>query len=220
MSCARSPAARLATAALAVAAVAAGCTPERVEYRPRPDLSFGEQPPEEFIAPDGTRVVFIDPGSPGADGERLAASAAAGGGKKAPPAFEPREQLDDGTVVLRCLMPQHVVGNAMTCFRNEEWRLMWDQLLADDSRAAYERPGGGGFEAFEAWCIKNRRPAMELLNRMRFDAMGSDVVMRPIGRGVTRATLTPHLWDQFGLRVVEFEQTPQGMRLRSIRATP
>jgi hypothetical protein len=61
---------------------------------------------------------------------------------------------------------------------------------------------------------------MELLNRMRFDAMGSDVVMRPIGRGVTRATLTPHLWDQFGLRVVEFEQTPQGMRLRSIRATP
>ncbi|MFM8730933.1 MAG: hypothetical protein ACKOGJ_00165 [Phycisphaerales bacterium] len=164
--------------------------------------------------------MFVDPGASGADGERRAASAAAGGGKKAPPPFEPREQLDDGTVVLRCLMPQHVVGNAMTCFRNEEWRLMWDQLLADESRAAYERPGGGGFEAFEAWCVKNRRPAMELLNRMRFDAMGSDVVMRPIGRGVTRATLTPHLWDQFGLRVVEFEQTPQGMRLRSIRATP
>lgn len=220
MSCVRSPVARLATAAFAVAAFAGGCTPERVEYRPRPDLSFGEQPPEEFIAPDGTRVVFVDPGASGADGERLAASAAAGGGKKAPPAFEPRAQLDDGTVVLRCLMPQHVVGNAMTCFRNEEWRLMWDQLLADDSRATYERPGGGGFAAFEAWCIKNRRPAMELLNRMRFDAMGSDVVMRPIGRGVTRATLTPHLWDQFGLRVVEFEQTPQGMRLRSIRATP
>ena len=220
MSCVRSPVARLATAAFAVAAFAGGCTPERVEYRPRPDLSFGEQPPEEFIAPDGTRVVFVDPGASGADGERLAASAAAGGGKKAPPAFEPRAPLDDGTVVLRCLMPQHVVGNAMTCFRNEEWRLMWDQLLADDSRATYERPGGGGFAAFEAWCIKNRRPAMELLNRMRFDAMGSDVVMRPIGRGVTRATLTPHLWDQFGLRVVEFEQTPQGMRLRSIRATP
>jgi hypothetical protein len=220
VSCVRSPVARLATAAFAVAAFAGGCTPERVEYRPRPDLSFGEQPPEEFIAPDGTRVVFVDPGASGADGERLAASAAAGGGKKAPPAFEPRAQLDDGTVVLRCLMPQHVVGNAMTCFRNEEWRLMWDQLLADDSRATYERPGGGGFAAFEAWCIKNRRPAMELLNRMRFDAMGSDVVMRPIGRGVTRATLTPHLWDQFGLRVVEFEQTPQGMRLRSIRATP
>jgi hypothetical protein len=220
VSCVRSPVARLATAAFAVAAFAGGCTPERVEYRPRPDLSFGEQPPEEFIAPDGTRVVFVDPGASGADGERLAASAAAGGGKKAPPAFEPRAQLDDGTVVLRCLMPQHVVGNAMTCFRNEEWRLMWDQLLADESRATYERPGGGGFAAFEAWCIKNRRPAMELLNRMRFDAMGSDVVMRPIGRGVTRATLTPHLWDQFGLRVVEFEQTPQGMRLRSIRATP
>ncbi len=220
MSRLRSPAARLATAALATTVAAGGCTPERVEYRPRPDLSFGEQPPEEFIAPDGTRVVFVDPGAPGGDGERLAASAAAGGGKKAPPAFEPREQLDDGTVVLRCLMPQHVVGNAMTCFRNEEWRLMWDQLLADESRAAYERPGGGGFEAFEAWCVKNRRPAMELLNRMRFDAMGSDVVMRPVGRGVTRATLTPHLWDQFGLRVVEFEQTPRGMRLRSIRATP
>ncbi|MFM9170938.1 MAG: hypothetical protein ACKOTD_12725, partial [Phycisphaerales bacterium] len=82
-----------------MAAFAGGCTPERVEYRPRPDLSFGDQRPDEFIAPDGPRVVFVDPGASGADGERLAASAAAGGGKKAPPAFEPREQLDDGTVV-------------------------------------------------------------------------------------------------------------------------
>ena len=38
--------------------------------------------------------------------------------------------------------------------------------------------------------------------------------------GVMRATLAPHLWDQFQLRVVEFEQTKDGMKLLSIRPAP
>ena len=198
-----------AALALALAACDSG---ERVEYRMRPKVGVDMDGPSEFIAPDGTRVVFVD--HPANAGRKPNPAAVEGN------TITPRKQLDDGTVVLRNVMPQHVVGNAMECFRNEEWRIMWDQLLAPDARAAYEAPGGGGFEAFEGWCVKNRKGAMELLNRMRFDAMGSDVGMRRIGPGLTRATLAPHLWDQFGLRVVEFEQTPDGMRLRSIRANP
>jgi hypothetical protein len=34
---------------------------------------------------------------------------------------------------------------------------------------------------------------------------------------VTQATVAPHLWEQFKLRVIEFEQTPDGMKLLSIR---
>lgn len=215
---------RAACAALASCAALAACSQERVEYRYRPAYLSGPGAPSETRLADGTRVVFVDRDRTATTLERSGAVAAPmpaeprldPDGKPVPvKEFEPREVLEDGTVVLRCIMPDHVVANAMTCFRNEEYRLMWDQLLAPESVAAWERDGG--FEAFERWCRASRKPAMELLNRMRFNAVGSDVAMRQLGGGRMRASLSPHLWEQFRLRVVEFEQTPDGMRLLSIR---
>jgi hypothetical protein len=116
------------------------------------------------------------------------------------------------------MMPEHVVANTMACFRNEEYQLMWDQLLAPEARAEWKQ--NGGFEGFDKWCKDNRRVTMELLNRMRFNAVGSDLSMKQVAPGLTRATLSPHLWDQFKFRVIEFEQTPDGMKLRSIRPSP
>jgi hypothetical protein len=229
VTCPRRPsAARRAACAAALAAACAACSTERVEYRRRPDFGVDQEGPGEFIAPDGTRVVWVDDqGRPvGAGAPGTAAASGPGGGPEggAAPAgyetFEPRKVADDGTVTVRCLLPEHAVANAMTCFRNEEWRVMWDQLLAPESRAAYERKDGGGYAAFEAWCVKNRKPAMELLNRMRFNAMGSDVTVRQTGPGKFRATVSPRLWDQFSLRVLEIEQSDGWLRLKSIRANP
>lgn len=215
-----------AAAALAVAVLMppAGCAEERVEYRYRPAYATAPDAPKEARLPDGTRIVFVDRDRTATTLERSGAvdvpapppPTLGPDGKPVPvKVFEPREVLDDGTVVLRCIMPDHVVANAMTCFRNEEYRLVWDQLLAPEAVARWER--NGGFEAFERWCRANRRYAMELLNRMRFNAVGSDVAMKQLGGGRMRATLSPHLWDQFQLRVIEFEQTPDGMKLLSIR---
>jgi hypothetical protein len=205
------------------AMTALACTPERVEYRRRPDFGMPEDAAGEFIAADGTRVVWVDEhGNPVGKGSGSAAADGAPKGPRPPgdELFEPRKVADDGTVTVRCLLPEHVVANTMTCFRNEEWKVLWDQLLAPESKAAYERKDGGGYAAFEAWCIKNRKPAMELLNRMRFNAMGSDVTMRPMGPGQFRATVSPRLWDQFSLRVLEIEQADGWLKLRSIRANP
>jgi hypothetical protein len=195
----------------------ASCAEERVEYRYRPSFMTDPNAPKEVTLADGTRVVFVDEPlgqqKPPAEAE---APVLGPDGKPVPrKVFQPREELDDGTVILRNLMPADVVANAMACFRNEEYRLMWDQLLAPESRDAYERTGG--FQAFEQWCRTNRKPTMELLNRMRFNAVGSDVAMKQVRPGVMRATLAPHLWEQFNLRVVEFEQTKDGMKLLSIR---
>lgn len=208
---------RAALAALALVA-AAGCATERVEYHRRSDLVRNEGGDDEFIAADGTRVVFVDPRAQ--DEERLPRATTVGPDGKPVPVkqFQPREELEDGSVVLRNIFPDHVVGNAMTCIRREEYRLMWDQLLAPETRAAWER--SGGYDGFRAWCLENRRAAMELLNRMQFDAMGSDVSMKQVRPGVMRATVAPHLWEQFSLRVVEFEQTTDGMKLLSIRPAP
>lgn len=201
----------------ALAACAAGCATERVEYRPRSDLMRGAEGSGEFVAPDGTRVVFVDPDADADAADRLPKGTKVGPDGKPVPVkvFQPREELEDGTVVLRNLFPDHVVGNAMTCLRREEYRLMWDQLLAPETRAQWER--SGGYDAFRSWCEDNRKPTMELLNRMRFDAVGSDIAMKQVRPGVTQATVAPHLWEQFKLRVIEFEQTPDGMKLLSIR---
>jgi hypothetical protein len=221
--------AALATAACAACAAAciAGCASPRVEYRYRPSYGSDPNAPKEATLPDGTKVIFLDRDPTPSTLDRDLGSAKAApqapqlgpDGKPIPQkVFEPRETLDDGTVVLRNLMPDHVVANAMTCFKNEEYRLMWDQLLAPDAKAAYERQGG--YPAFEKWCRENRRPTLELLNRMRFNSLGSDVAMTRVPGGRMRATVSPQLWDQFELRVIEFESTPDGMKLASIRPSP
>jgi hypothetical protein len=194
------------------------CAPERVEYRQRSDFMQDPDAPKEFIAPDGTRVVFVDPLDAAKDKPAEAPKLGPDGKPVPTKVFQPREELEDGTVVLRNLFPDHVVGNTMACMRREEYRLMWDQLLAPETRAQWDR--SGGYEGFEAWCKANRKPTMELLNRMRFNAVGSDVAMKQVRPGVMRATLAPHLWDQFQLRVIEFEQTTDGMKLLSIRPAP
>jgi hypothetical protein len=41
-----------------------------------------------------------------------------------------------------------------------------------------------------------------------------------MGPGQFRATVSPRLWDQFSLRVLEIEQADGWLKLRSIRANP
>ncbi len=209
-------------AAVVVSVLLAACDQERVEYQYRPGYMTGPDAPAETRLPDGTRVIFVDtpigPSTIDRDRTRNPRAAAPRLGPDGKPLpvkqFEPREVEDDGRVVLRNLTPDHVVANAMQCFRGEEYRLMWDQLLAPETKAAYERQGG--YDAFAAWCAANRRPTMELLNRMRFNAMGSDVALTKTGPRTMRARLSPHLWDQFQLRVVDFEMTDDGMKLLAI----
>ena len=218
MTSGRSRASAVAHAAALAALVLAACGSERVEYRYRPGFMTDPDAPKEVTLKDGTRIVFVDQplGQPKPEDAPPAPPKLGPDGKPIPEkVFQPREELEDGTVVLRNLMPDHVVGNTMACFRNQEWKLMWDQLLAPETRDQWE--ASGGFPAFEKWCADNRKPTMELLNRMRFNAVGSDVAMKQVRPGVMRATLAPHLWEQFKLRVVEFEQTPDGMKLLSIR---
>jgi hypothetical protein len=214
-----------AAALVAAAALAAslGCQEERVEYQYRPGYMTDPNAPSEVTLADGTRVVFVDTpiGQSTIDRDRIKNPKPkpvklGPDGKPIPvKQFEPREQTDDGKVILRNITPDHVVANTMQCMRLEEYRLIWDQLLAPETRSAYER--SGGYEAFAAWCATNRRPTMELLNRMRFNAMGSDVVMDKVSPTRMRARLSPHLWDQFKLRVIDFEMTDDGMKLVSIQ---
>lgn len=208
---------------LLVAAAASGCTPERTEYQYRPGYMTGPDSESEVMLKDGTKLVFVDTpiGPSTIDSSRLKnpkpKTVKLGPDGKPLPVkqFEARETDDDGTVHLRNFTADHVVANTMECLRNEEYRLIWDQLLAPETREAYDKQGG--YEKFAEWCVENRRPTMELFNRMRFNAMGSDVVMEKTGENKIRARVSPQLWDQFKLRVVDFRYTDDGMKLVTIK---
>lgn len=208
---------------LALALAPCACQEERVEYQYRPSYMAGPDAPSEILLPDGTKVIFVDKpmGETALERTRPRADARSGApgtdGKAAPARqFEPRSVEEDGRVVLRNFTTDHVVANTMQCLRNEEYQLIWDQLLAPETRKAYEEQGG--YEQFVQWCRTNRRPTMELLNRMQFDSLGSAVVVDKLGNNRLRARLSPHLWDQFKLRVIEFRYTEDGMKLVTIRA--
>ncbi len=206
----------------ALVALTAACETQRTEYQYRPGYMTDPNAPSEITLANGTKVVFVDTplGPSTIDRDRIKnpkpKEVPLGPDGKPIPVkqFEPREVEEDGTIVLRNFTPDHVVANAMQCFRLEEYQLMWDQLLAPETRNAYEEQGS--YEVFAEWCSTNRRPTMELLNRMRFNAMGTDVVIDKIGFNKLRARLSPHLWDQFKLRVVDFQMTDDGMKLLAI----
>lgn len=170
--------------AMAVLQVCSGCESYRVEHHKRPSFfqraSMGKLPDEVRMA-DGTVI-------------RYSSFEEKGGGKtaRAPgrPPLQIREYHDDGTVTLRCMVPEHVLVNFLECLRNREYELVWDQLLAEHTRQQFLEDGSG-MEACVAYLRQNRHDLVATLTRMvaglaaqetRFDAMGDGrvrCVLRP-----------------------------------------
>ena len=134
-----------------------------------------------------------------------------------PEIFKSREVLDDGTVTLRALLPEHVIANVMTCLRNQEYLELWEQVVAESSRRAYASRGEG-VEEFVAWCVRHRSELMMSLNRMSFGYYGgSDIVVDRLPDLSVRVRFSPTLASQFDFREVLVVQERGGMKLAAIR---
>ncbi|HMN96526.1 MAG TPA: hypothetical protein PKC43_09360 [Phycisphaerales bacterium] len=207
---------RPASALIAAAAVAlaAGCKPYVIEYHSRPAFyhTASDRPlPDELEKPDGTRIIYRD--------ARSARGGQGAGGRKGdsePPPFQIRETGSDGSIVLRCVLPEHVIANAMTCIRQREYEILWDQLLSRAAREAYVREADG-FDGFADFIEDERGPIMETLNRMSFGFHGQDVILETGARGSLQARLGPRLIDQFRYTVVEIVMEDGLLRLHTIR---
>lgn len=187
----------------------AGCKPYVIEYHTRPAFyhTASDQPlPDELEKADGTRIVYRD-AVPSGYGKKTDSDAAP---------FQIREVHEDGSITLRCVLPEHVIANTMTCIRQREYELMWDQLLSSATREAYETDGDG-FEEFADFIEDEREPIMETLNRMSFGFMGQDVVLENGPNGSLQARFGPRLSDQFRYTVVEIAMEGGGLRLVTIR---
>ena len=126
-----------------------GCERYRVETHARPEFfkkAAAYQLPDEMVLEDGTIVRYTSQGAQssfGRDGEQ--------GGKP----FEIREEKTGGEIVLHNKLPEHVLINALNCVRNQEYQLLWDQLLATYTKEEYGKEGQG-FDQFAAFFTKER----------------------------------------------------------------
>jgi hypothetical protein len=223
-----------------------GCTEVVTEYHRRPGfykLASESDLESQYVAPDGTRVVFVEdgplPSEQAARDARAAERAEAArrererlrleawkDGRPIPPeamepepaqAFQAREVADDGSVVYRAILPEHVIGNVMSCLRNQEYEALWSQVVCESTRRQWEA-AGNTYENFIAWCVKNRSELMMTLNRMSFGYYGgSDVVVDRLPDASVRVRFSPQLASQFKFREVYIVMDREGMGLAGIR---
>ena len=221
-----------------------GCQQQTTEYHQRPSfyrMASEAELVDEYVDKDGRRVVFIEDGP--LPSERAArekekarqekirkkrweeerrAMIAAGvevpeEEDTGPRKFKGREELDDGQIILRAILPEHVLGHTMTCLRNGEYQLLWDQIVSQDTKMTYAQRDMGVAE-FAEFCRKNRSELMKTLNRMIFSYYsGSDVILDRLQNLTVQVRFSALLAQQFKFREVIVVQELDGMKLGIIR---
>ncbi len=203
------PLLRCALLAIALTATTA-CETYRVEYHRRPayykNAAVG-QLEDTITLEDGTVLIFTS---------RQSETRRDGSGSDPAQRFQIREELDDGTIVLRAFLPQHVLANTMTCLRNQEYTLIWEQLLAERTRHSYELREMG-YEEFAAFFEANRMELAATLTRLMLGLSRGESFMENIGGGVVRFRFHPRIAPQFKFKVAEVVSEGGGLKLLMIQ---
>ncbi|MHC4415382.1 MAG: hypothetical protein ACYS0G_08875 [Planctomycetota bacterium] len=193
---------------LAACLLLLGCERYRVEYHHRPayyrNAAVGELP-DRVTLDDGTVLVF---------GPRSITSGLKPDGTGEPVRI--RAEQDDGTIVLRAFLPEDVMANTLTCLRNQEYELLWEQMVARRTKEAYHGRGQG-VQEFAAFCERNRRELAATLTRMLLGLPRQEAIMENVDAGVVRCRFYPQVADQFRFKTVEVVSEPEGLRLLMIR---
>jgi hypothetical protein len=203
-------AARNAAPTLAVGIVGillGGCREYRIEHHKRPSFyqkASEVELPSQVVMPDGTIVKYEAPSEQSTLGRS---------GKDANKTFEARAESEDAlgnkVVTVRALLPEHLVVNTLTCMRNQEYDLLWDQVLAKPTKAGYAaieldehdeddpEPPGDGRDIFIAFMRKHRHELVATLTRMVSGMSGQEVAIEPIADNTLRCRLRPQIAEPF-----------------------
>ena len=204
---------RMATGGVLVAAIVAGntgCKPYRIEYHNRPGFlrraQVGELPDQVTLS-DGTVIVFK---------EREITSGLKPRDHEGAPVTRIREETETGTVTLRAMVPEDVLANTLNCLRNEEYELLWDQMVADQTKSAYEAQGQGQAD-FAAFMKRNRFELAATLTRMLLGLSRQQAFLENVGDGVISCRFHPQIATEFRFTAVDVVSEPGGLRLLMIR---
>lgn len=194
--------------------LALGCQPYRIEYHNRPAYhgqSVGAGPlPDEVVLDDGTIIRYRTTTSASLIKKSDSDKKQRGPKVESKP-LELREELTDGTVILRAKMPEHVLSHLSFCLREEEYDLIYQQLLATSAREEYEAEGLGE-EDFTTFCKTNRRDLLISLNRMIVGMPRQEVMMTGLGDGLLELKLRSHLAKGLRFSRVQLDSQVEGLR--------
>ena len=201
----------VAVVALAALAAASGCEPYRIEYHRRPSFyqeMSDDRLPDQITLEDGTTVVYQQYRGQRRDPIRQRTES---------PGFQLRAERTDGTTELRALMPEHVLAHCLTCIRAGEYRLLWDELVAERTKLTYAEQGLG-FEEFEAFMIENRVELARMLARMNLGINMHECGQGYIGPDLYRVQFHPRvLLNHDGTRQFKFstvDMVQEGFQLK------
>lgn len=130
--------------------------------------------------------------------------------------FRIREETDDGTIVLRAKLPRHVLVNTLACFRNNEYQLLWDELLASSTKSFYTEQKDG-YVKYETHLRKHRRDMAALVNRMVVGQTFSETIIHQADDGTITCRLRKRLMPRFKFKEVLMVKENGGLKLLTIR---
>lgn len=199
-----------------VCAIGSGCAVERTEYHYRSQSmadAMGRPVNETYVKPDGTIVIYSakQPQISKDTDEHMASPTP----DKDLPEIDLREKKNNGDVVLRATFPEQVVDHMLECVRNEEYDLIWNQLLSTQAKKDLEPRGGINY--FKTFFQVNRKEVMSTLNCMKINFKNGHVMIHKNDDTHMSAQLDSTLRTSYQFTLLEFESTPTGMKLVSIR---
>ncbi len=189
---------------------ASGCESYRIEYHRRPGFyrrAADGRLADQVTLDDGTVIVYRD---------RVTSRRPRTAGNDKPKTFRIREQAPDGSTILRALLPQDVLANTLTCLRNREYELLWEQMLSQQTKSSYEAEGQGA-EEFAAFFEKHRTKLAATVSRMLLGLNANEVLVENLGGGHIRCRFHPHVGRNFKFKIVEMVSEQGGLRLLMIR---
>ncbi len=204
----------LSLGCIPIMSVVGGCEKYRIEYHTRPNYyksAMAGDAPDRVTLADGTVLVFttrarfedVGDDSDGMD-DGLSRR------------FQIREEFDDGTIVLRAFLPQHVLANTMTCLRNQEYELIWEQLLSERTKRSYEAREQD-YEDFAVFFATNRLELAATLTRLMLGLTRGESFMGNIGDGVVRFYFHPRIGPEFKFKTVEVVAEGGSLKLLMIK---
>lgn len=166
------------------------CEETRVQYRKTPAF-YGRMADVQGLeggqTRDGTEIRFVQRESNTLEGFKDHT------GK----AFYMREVRSDGSTALNALAPEHVLFNTLDCLANQEYELIWDEMISESTRAWYDGEESGGKDACLEFFRVNRKEISAMLNRMKGGMHLGEVVRSEPEPGLLRLRLTRQIAHQF-----------------------
>ena len=182
------------------------CKTQTVEYHSRPTwqtaLSGGM--PTQQLREDGTILKYSSPNVLSRPMQEYLDSIV----------LEEKDDLT-GKLTLRAIFPEHVIDHTMTCLRDKNWDVLFEQLISTETRENYLKHEDGRAE-FETFFTQNRREIARTLQRIRKGKDFGDVQMYVSG-DVTIHKLSPRIARDYMFSTVSFIREEQYLKLHSIQ---